>query len=292
MNLPSRIILIIIFLLASNFSNGQQEPRSSFFWNNYMHTNPAMTGAVYRHHANVQWRTQWTSTSGAPNTLWVNYVAKLDKIHSGVGVSYEYNATGLSNWQTALVSYAYHIPIKNLFLSLGASAGIKSFNPWGMDESIKPVFQSDFGVALHAEKWNVGLSVTQLNGASFRYLFLTLKEEPHIWLFADYAFQVGEKWKLTPRIQSYSDLNQITSSIALIASFKDNLWFGATSSIPGSGGIYAVGPMIGYDIAGKFRLGYTYELNLSRFQAYYPGEKSEVILSSGSHEIILSYQLK
>src|SRR4051812_17678162 len=111
MNLTRLFIVSIAALIFSINSNAQQEPRSSFFWNNYMHTNPAMTGAVYKHQANAQWRNQWTKTNGAPTTLWVNYAAKIDQVNSGIGVSYEYDVIGLNKSHTALLSYAYHIPI-------------------------------------------------------------------------------------------------------------------------------------------------------------------------------------
>lgn len=298
MNFTKLIIAAFIFLL-SNDSFSQQEPRSAFFWNNYMHTNPAMTGAIYKHHANVQWRNQWVNTNGAPTTLWANHAAKLDKINSGIGVSYEYDAGGISRSQTALLSYAFHLPVKNMFLSFGASAGIKTMKIKGSDfiyssqvpedplffkdRSLNPAFQCDFGLALHAEAWNIGLSVTQLNGAKFRDTYFSSKDEAHLWLFGDYTFQLGENWKLTPRIQTYTDLNKVCSTVALMAAFKENLWFGCTTSIPTGGGIYSVGPMIGYDIVGKFRVGYTYEFWFSNS----PG-----LFNDGTHEIILSYQLK
>lgn len=284
-------------MIVSTNSFSQQEPRSAFFWNQYMHTNPAMTGAVYRHHANVQWRNQWVNTNGAPTTLWANYAAKLDQINSGIGVSYEYDVIGWGRTHTALVSYAYHIPIKNMFLSFGASAGVKTrrFKPVGlmlpevqndpvlMERAYKPAFQCDFGIALHGEKLNLGLSVTQLNGATFRDSVFSTKDKPNIWLFAGYTFNLGEKWKLTPRLQSYTDGLQIATTVALIASVKDNFWFGATSTIPAGGGRLSAGPVVGYDIAGKFRLGYAYEFwfNMGPSATY-----------NGTHEIILSYQLK
>lgn len=296
MNLTRLIITLITGLIVSSYSFAQQEPRSAFFWNQYMHTNPAMTGAVYKHHANAQWRNQWERTNGAPTTLWLNYAMKLDSINSGIGVSYEYDVIGFNKSHTTLLSFAYHIPIKNMFLSIGASGGIKTMRidgsdfifsqvpePMFEDRQLNPVFQCDFGMALRAESWNVGLSVTQLNGAKFDDPFFSYKNEQHIWLFADYSCQLGEKWKLTPRIQSFSDLNVISSSVALLATFKDRLWFGATGSIPSNGGRYAIGPMIGYDIVGKFRIGYTYEFWLNHYYGLY---------NDGTHEIILSYQLK
>ena len=296
MNLRHLIISIIVGLTLSNNSFSQQSPRASFFWNQYMHTNPAMTGAIYKHHANAQWRNQWVKTNGAPTTLWANYAAKIDQINSGIGVSYEYDVIGLNRSHTALLSYAYHIPIKNMFLSFGVSGGIKTLKingsqfvfpqapePMFQNRQLKPAFQCDFGIALHAEKWNVGLSVTQLNGATFRDSIFPYNCKPHFWVFADYKFQLGESWSLTPRLQSYTDGLQIASTVALTASFKDRLWFGATSTIPSNGGRFAVGPMIGYDIVGKFRLGYAYELWFN---------SSPAIGNDGTHEIILSYQLK
>jgi type IX secretion system PorP/SprF family membrane protein len=297
MNLTNTLIALTIGMIVSTNSFSQQEPRSAFFWNQYMHTNPAMTGAVYRHHANVQWRNQWVKTNGAPTTLWANYAAKLDEINSGIGVSYEYHVVGLNKSHTALLSYAYHIPIKNMFLSFGASAGIKTLKieasqflfssqtpePMFQDRQLKPIFQCDFGVALHGEKWNVGLSATQLNGGTFKDSIFPYKTEPHFWVFGDYTFDLGEKWKLTPRIQSYTDGQKIASTIALVVSVKDRLWFGAASTIPAGGGRFSAGPLVGYDIAGKFRLGYAYEFwfNMGPSATY-----------NGTHEIILSYQLK
>jgi type IX secretion system PorP/SprF family membrane protein len=255
-----------------------------------------VAGAIYKHQANVQWRNQWVKTNGAPTTLWANYAAKIDQINSGIGVSYEYDVIGLNKSHTALLSYAYHIPIKNMFLSIGASGGIKTMEidasklifaqtpaPQFISRKFTPVFQCDFGLALHAEKWNVGLSVTQLNGAHFKDSILPYDCVPHVWVFADYTFDLSEKWKLTPRLQSYTDGTQICSSIALLATFKNNLWFGATSTIPSNGGRFSAGPMIGYDIVGKFRLGYSYEFVFNN---------SPAIGNDGTHEIILSYQLK
>lgn len=296
MNLTQTYLSLIFGLVLSVNCFSQQEPRSSFFWNQYMHTNPAMTGAVYKHHANAQWRNQWTKINGAPTTLWLNYAMKLDSINSGIGVSYEYDVIGLNKSNTALLSYAYHLPIKNMFLSIGASAGIKTMRidgskfvfsqvpePMFEDRRLNPVFQCDLGIALRSEKWNMGLSVTQLNGAKFKDPFFPYNSKPHFWVFADYTFRLGEKWRLTPRIQSFSDLNAISSSLTLLATFKENFWFGALGAVQINGGSYAVGPTIGYDIVGKFRIGYAYEIWFSNYIG---------LGNDGTHEIILSYQLR
>lgn len=293
MNLTRIRITVTVVLTASISAFSQQEPRSAFFWNQYMHTNPAMTGAIYKHQANTQWRNQWTKINGAPTTLWANYAVNLDKINSGIGVSYEYDVIGLTRSHTALVSYAYHIPIKNAFLSLGVSAGMFSVGykkkdliyilPSGpLVVKDKTSFQSDFGLAFHGEKWNVGLSITQLNGF-FEPRNQSYNQVPHYWLFGDYTFSLGENWKLTPRVQVFTDLIKLSSTEALITTWKERLWFGVVGSVPISAGFGTVGPTIGYDIIGKIRVGYAYEFWMSN---------NPFMNSGGTHEVILSYQLK
>src|SRR5690606_1596039 len=95
---------------------------------------------------------------------------------------------------TALVSYAYHIPIRKMFLSLGISAGTCSMliNTKGFvfTEPNDPVlpedqtyFQGDFGIALHGEKWNAGISSTQLTGYFMRNGKNSYDLTPHYWFF-------------------------------------------------------------------------------------------------------------
>lgn len=292
MNLTRRLITLIIGLILSANSYSQQDPQAGFFWNYYMHTNPAMTGAIYKHHANAQWRNQWTKINGAPTTLWLNYAMKLDSINSGIGVSYEYDVIGLNKQHTALVSYAYHIPIRKMFLSLGISAGTCSMLfdtkgfvfPEGEEPAIpksQTFFRGDLGIALHGDKWNAGLSCTKLNGYFNRSGANSYNLTPHYWLFGDYTFQLGQNWKITPRAQLGTDTLKIHSIVALVASWK-NLWFGSTAQFPGYGVV--LGPMIGYDIVGKFRIGYTYEFGINTSLSMFK--------NNGTHEIILSYQLK
>lgn len=303
MNLTRIFTITILALFFANHSFSQQDPRAGIFWNQYMHTNPAMTGAIYRHHANAQWRNQWTKINGAPTTLWLNYAVKLDSINSGIGVSYEYDVIGLNKQHTALATYAYHIPIRKMFLSLGGSAGSLTmmFDKSGfvfpgdpndpvLPKSSQTFFRADLGIAFHGERWNAGLSGTKLNGYFTRnsggYDIV-----PHYWVFGDYTFKLGENWRLTPRTQIGTDMLKIHSIVALIASWK-NLWFGSTAAFPGRGVV--LGPMVGYDIVGKFRIGYTYEFGINtQLSGINSGtDKIINIENNGTHEIILSYQLK
>lgn len=301
MNLRS-IILIFIGSIHTLVCFSQQESTSTLFWNNYLHTNPAMTGAIYKHQANVNWkdyRAKKSSVDGMPyqQTIFANYAAKIDRINSGIGASYRFDSNFGQQMQTALLSYAYHIPIKSMFLSIGASGGIKKLNDYFPDSSgttsirqtYAPAFTTDFGIVLRHEKWNVGISATQWNDPAMH-----LKDSgyyynlnAHFWLFGDYRFSSGENWSLTPRFQLAYDRFELFSNVQLMAAWKQNLWFGL--GIQGvfryGFNFYAASPMVGYDIKGKFRLGYTaliHGRNSNYFNLFKPV----------THEVVLGFMLK
>ncbi|WP_343634506.1 PorP/SprF family type IX secretion system membrane protein [Fluviicola sp.] len=295
-----RTVILLSALFTTLFSFSQQEPTSTLFWNNYLHTNPAMTGAVYKHQANVSWKdyplVKPFASMPYEQTIFANYAAKIDKINSGIGASYRYDSQGFLQMQTALLSYAYHIPIKSMFLSIGASGGIKTFNYTLPDPSdpnmvsktwrLSPAFTTDFGIALRHEKWNVGLSTTQWNRPVFHvkdsvgydYRFFA-----HFWLFADYRFDLGANWSLTPRAQVVMDNIDFATNIQLMAAWKQNLWFGAGAQLSGTN-LYAINPMIGYDIKGKFRIGYTALIRTNKTPFTY--------FKTLTHEVVLGFMLK
>lgn len=294
-------LIFSLIIISTQFSFAQQEPTSTLFWNNYLHTNPAMTGAVYKHQANLTWNDYFLKEPYSfpyQQTITANYAMKLDKIRSGIGASYRYDSRSALRIQTALLSYAYHIPIKSMFLSIGISGGIKTLNytypaPPGTDptpvkHTYTPAFSSDFGIALRHEKWNVGVSMTQWNGPVVRTKDTTDYSDKffaHLWLFADYRFALGENWSLTPRAQAVSDKNEIFANLQLVATWRERLWFGAgVQTLFRGGSNIWISPMIGYDIKGRFRLGYT--AVISTRNHYSP------LFKSVTHEAVLGFMLK
>jgi type IX secretion system PorP/SprF family membrane protein len=301
MNAKAKVVLLTVILFQKTLiSLAQQEPTSVLFWNNYLHTNPAMTGAVYKHQANITWNDYGLKKQYVPigyqQTIYANYSAKLDKINSGIGASYRYDSHSAQKFQTGLLSYAYHIPIKSLFLSIGVSGGIKTLNYEYQNSSgssvvnhnYSPVFSSDFGIALRHEKWNIGLSVTQWNRPIFRMkdsLNYNYTLVPHLWIFGDYCFKLGEKWSLTPRVQLVTDNLSMYSNIQVTATWKENLWFGVGVQNRWSGSSIFVSPMIGYDIKGRFRLGYTAVISTRNNNNY-------SLFKTVTHEAVFSFLLK
>ncbi len=292
----------LITLFTSLNLTAQQEPVYTQYWNNYMNTNPAMTGAVYKHAASVLWKDTWEGKMYEDYpyqiALSANYAMRLDKIKSGIGFSCRYYGHFIHENQRFLVTFAHHIPIKTATLSVGVSAGLEEYDvhaimfvsPTQMSPALisnNPQFTADAGLALRHEKWNIGLSVTQLYPAEFREekFGLIYELKPHLWIFGDYTFDLGETWKLIPRFQLVGAGEEFSDNFGVTATtLKGNLWFGVqTRGLLSEYFDTSISPLIGYDIKGKYRIGYA--MNIST-------EPDPFSHNYISNEVNLSFLLK
>lgn len=286
-------LVISTLLFCTNLAFAQQEPFSMMYWNNYMHINPAFTGLLYKSEANLRHNNTFQEASHE-YTQTANYAQRLDKIHSGIGVSYEYSRLYTQETNTALVSYAYHVPIKKITLSIGASVGVFDYNinTRGIKNvdfsnyppskvSYKPIFQSDLGVALHHEKFNIGISYTQVPGLSTGNDSINYTQAPHFWLVGDYTFKLGENIKLTPRIQ-FVNGNQFNYAMTYLnLTLHDKFTVGPMISMTGRLSETTYGVSIGYDFWDKLRVAYAFAYYKDAFDYMY-----------NHHELLLSFHMK
>jgi len=269
----------------------QQEISFTQFWNSYLHTNPATTGLFYKHAANAHYRNQWDKVNGAPNTLHVNYAAKVGSIHGGAGISCLYETIGFHRINTGLVHYAYHCELGKTILSFGVSAGIERLSinkewipPTTLDDPSLPAssysklqFTSNVGIVFHREKWNIGISCTHLNAPSIMFETVKYNTARHFWLFADYNYDYSENLSFKPQIQVVTDAVKFKLSSSLMVTCYKKIWTGINFS-PNN----YLGAMLGFDFNRRYRLGYGYDYTINQLSS----------VSKGTHEIVLSYLLK
>lgn len=285
-------IIILSFLLISNLiGHAQQEPATSFFWHTQFLGNPAFTGIDSRHEANALYRNQWDKVNGAPNTVLVNYTARVQKLHGGAGVSYIHDAIGFNREHQVLTHYAFHQKLKEKYvLSAGISLGWMRMYinpnwiaPTTLNDPLLPgkshedIFQLNAGLAFIAENWRIGLGATQLNSGN-RTSNGAYNPTIHSRLFGEYRFNLKENLKLIPRVQFITDFVKSSDSWSL-GLYSNKLWGGISYS--GLFGSNYIGAMLGYDFYGKYRLGYTFEYSTNKFSS----------ISKGTHEIVLSFSL-
>lgn len=288
-------LLLSFSILCSVGGNAQQDAAVSMFWNTYIHTNPAVTGLFNQHEANVLYRNQWDGVNGAPNSIYGNYGARIDKIHGGLGASYSFDAIGFNRQHSAMVNYAFHLPFSDSsVLSFGISAGMLHFSTdpdWvppgtGLDPTLPGAssatgFDANFGVVYHRKQWNVGMSATHLTSPSLRLesaldsgATVSYNSVVHSSIFGDYTVDLGGRLVSTSRVQAMTDFIKYTFAVSEMVTWNKMIWGGINFR---SGD--ALGFMAGYDFRERFRLGYNYDVTLNKLSA----------ISRGSHEAVLSF---
>lgn len=286
-SLKSFLILLNLSIISISFA--QQDPLLTNYWNNLSFINPAATGLFYKHQAAVNYRNQWDKVNGAPNTLIAGYNAKIDKIHGGIGLNYQYETIGFSQVHRLDVNYGYHFNLgNNRIISAGISAGVQRF---GVDADwIPPVtgpdpllptnytqysLLSNIGLVYKGNELSMGISSTQFLSVEIKSVNYTPAR--HYNVFAAYDLLVGKKFVLKPQILVRTDLVRISADYNLIAKYNNRYWAGVfyrTSD--------AIGFSAGWDIKEKYRVGYSYDFTISKLSG----------ISQGSHEIVLGFLLK
>jgi type IX secretion system PorP/SprF family membrane protein len=290
-----KTFLTITCVLTAGLTFSQQAINTTQFWNTNLHNNPAVAGLQYKHAAHALYRNQWDGVNGAPNALFVNYAARVDRIHGAAGVSYTYDVIGFNRQHEVLGHYAFHLPVgeRNIF-SGGISGGILDFStkagwtpPNTMNDPMLPEsssnteFTMNAGIAFHAPRWNAGFSCSYLNAPTIRLKSIAGSEVSytaarHYWLFADYTFDLGEHIHLRPQVQLLTDAVKHGHNASVMVLVK-NFWGGINFSFEQYAGL-----MVGYDFYGKYRVGYSYDYTTNQLSS----------VSRGTHEIVLAYLLR
>lgn len=157
-------ILLIIGLMITLFSNGQ-DPQYSQFYASPLFLNPAFTSVSLGLRANAIYRSQWNSVSHKPfNTFSVSADYAMDKIHSGVGILVTRDKAGTSNLAYTNISalYSYNLHIHNKWVVLaGLQAGYTMFSLDYSDLRFRSQFDPEDGFlgTSSGEKVNGGASV-------------------------------------------------------------------------------------------------------------------------------------
>lgn len=250
------------------------------FWNNYTWYNPAMAGMQYKHEGSLNYRNQWDKVNGAPNTLTAGYTAKIDQIHGGAGVSGMYETIGFNRISKGLLHYSFHLPLgKSSTLAIGLSAGAyktKVDLPFAnVNSSLQ--FTANFGVVYTYKQLVTGISVTRFNEGGIKVGPATYNSYRNFWYFAQYTWDVSEQVALKPAVLLGTNFTSTTINASLRAVLKQHYWAGVNYQSNES-----VGLMIGWDVLGKYRVGYSYD--------YTTNALSNV--SRGTHEVVLGVLFK
>lgn len=288
-----KILLPVIAVFFHLGLHAQQEPQFAHNMLNLAYSNPAYAGVPGEICANVLSRQQWLGFEGAPNTTLatVNGAFDIFNIRSGVGLSIMDDRLGfLQNFQAKL-SYAYHRPLGGGTLSVGADAGILNQDmdgQWDPPESpddpqlpkeikSKMVFDMGVGAFYHVKNsYYLGVSVGHINQPKIEYT-----DAAASFLQRNFYASAGYNWRLfnspvelQPSVFAKFDGAIMQYSVNLTALYNKKIRLGVSYRDRD-----AIIPMAGVELFNGLRIGYSYELSISKM----------ITASSGTHEIFIGY---
>jgi type IX secretion system PorP/SprF family membrane protein len=322
-------IYLLIFLLTSlkmSTLSAQQRPQyTQYIFNNYL-LNPALSGTENYVDAKIGHRLQWSGMQDAPRTsfvsaqwslgseyLWSNPLSLPDDsndpksrsytknytaspAHHGMGVMAVVDKAGPISRVDAGLTYAYHLQVNSSSnLSVGVYGGFSrvalDVNAIKLEVDVDPALANveqftrpdlGLGVWYYGSRFFGGISAQQILPQRLAFtdnsIYKEGKSVPHMFATAGYLFFVDEEITAIPSFM-VKRVENLPISVDFNAkfSFKDKFWLGGSYRSSDS-----FSAMAGFNIKNFVNLTYAYDLTTSALRA----------ATSGTHEIVLGFQLK
>jgi type IX secretion system PorP/SprF family membrane protein len=304
MNIKLNIIKgigILLAVAASFTSHAQQDPMYTQYMFNTQTINPAYAGTWESVGFMVLARQQWVGMEGAPQTYTFTMQAPLKNENIALGLNIISDKVGMEKRLYLFGDYSYLVKLNDKSnMRLGLKGGFTNYSndlqSYILPEGgiIDPSFQGridkmmpNFGIGafFYSKKYYVGLSIPKIINNQFENdleNFTIESELRHYYLMAGLVFDLGENIKFKPTMLTKATFTSTTGApvqLDFTASFlfKEKFWLG---------GMYRTGDAVGiiaqWIFDRKLRIGYAYDFTTTNVGNY----------SHGSHEIMVSYELK
>jgi type IX secretion system PorP/SprF family membrane protein len=202
------------------------------------------------------------------------------------------------------VTYAIHVPIaRNYNLSFGTNLGISNrtflrdkaqvlsvldptstvvdgtYDQFVANQGAQNTMDLGLGLYFYSNELFVGLSADQVTKDFVRFgnTNMNLDTRAHLYLTAGYKIPIAQNFTLMPSILvKYINPAPVSFEGTLQLEYKEWLWFGVSYRNQD-----AVVGMLGLNVSDRFKLGYSYDFNISKLSN----------TSSGGHEVVLGLML-
>ncbi|MEQ1799313.1 MAG: type IX secretion system membrane protein PorP/SprF, partial [Lacibacter sp.] len=197
------------------------------------------------------------------------------------------------------VSYAYHLGLTpKLNLSAGFAAGISAINIDAskielanpVDPAIGGVAQElrkvkpelNAGVWLYSDRFFAGFSAQQIIPQKVTLVtndFYKSTLVPHFFATTGYRFMAGDDVNIIPSVMlRYIPSMPMFVDFTVKAQYQDRFWVGGNYRVK-----EGFAAMAGVNISNTFNVGYSYDVNNSRYLLQY--------MQRGTHEIVLGFMI-
>jgi len=298
MKILKQIVVAAVLMLGSIPAFAQQDPMYSQYMFNPLSINPAYAGSRGVLNGALSFRQQWVGFDGAPSTQVVAINSPTRKGKVGLGLEVIADQLGPKKSTAGYLTYAYRMRLGKGKLAFGLGGGLVNYRiNWNLIEykdqtdafaalnaTTRTVPDFKFGVYFNTKKFYVGASATHLNQATYAVAIDSINMnmpatmKMHQFVTAGYAMKINDDLLFSPSVMIRNVIGASTASIDLNLNvkFRDVMWFGVSARSD-----KAVVAMAMVNLTQKFKLGYSFDVNLNRLRGY----------QSGTHEIMLGFDL-
>jgi len=286
-----RKIILILGLLVTGISFGQQEPQFTQFMYNTISVNPGYAGtrgttSVFGLH-----RRQWIGLEGAPTTSQFSIHAPISYRGHGIGLTVVNDEIGPSTDTYLNASFAYKLQVgRNTWLNMAVMGGgsflTVDYNNLDIYDKDDPLltgrlskFSPNFGAGLYlySDKWYAGISVPAILETQFfdDVQQSVASEQMHFYFMTGYVFDLTPDLKFKPAT-IVKAVSGAPIAVDLTANFliHERLTLGAAYRWDA-----AVSALAGFEVTPGLQIGYSYDHDTHSLGNY----------NSGSHEIFIRF---
>ncbi len=297
-------ILMLFICLMAGKAGAQFSIQSSLSMVDLYNTNPAYGGMGFSLEGNLGYRRQWDLLPDSPKSFTMNLHAPLYKIHGGVGTVLTSVRSGAFSFNTVKFSYNYITDINIGLLSIGGRVGIGQMSISG-DHLITPQgnyetgvnhndpilpnvlqsgvgFISDIGLFFRNKKIKAGISIVHLPNSNIQIGNINMNIPTYENIFFEYKILLASSLIITPSARMLIGNGKVQSDIFLGGIINGNIFGGIGVRGYNSNSLDALNIIFGMRLDPRFTLYYGYDIGLSALKEVH----------SGSHEIILNYNLR
>jgi type IX secretion system PorP/SprF family membrane protein len=280
-------------LLSGFRAEAQFEPQFTQYMFNEMFINPAYAGSRDHMAMTAVYRNQWVGLEGAPKTQTFSAHTPLKNEKVGLGLNVMNESIGVTKDLSFFGNYAYRIPMKAGFFSMGVSAGLINHTERLLDVKTQDlndnsfmgtpqvtVPNAGFGTYFYSRNFYAGLSIPRMlqnsvdanTGKSVNKVNMNYW---HYYLMGGYVHELNESIKLKPTFMVKAVTGApLIADIGLHALFNEAFWLGVSYRTGDSWAAIA-----SFQITHQLRMGYSYDYTTTDLQQF----------NTGSHEITLGY---
>lgn len=290
------VIWMIVFLSSTQSLFSQQLPLFSEYMFNTLEINPAYAGFRDAINITTMFRKQWTGFKSAPQSTFFSVDMPVSGKRVGLGLKLVDDRDEITKTLGAQAVYSFKIPTGDYStLAFGLQGGVYNFktdytkvdvidpNDPSFSQNVNSI-RLNFGTGMffNTERFYAGLSSPNLVRNNFKKTnntgaFNEIKQNMHVYFNTGYVFELSSDLLLKPSV-----LVRGVVGSPISYDINTNLWIADMVSV---GVSYrnksAMVGIVDLKILPELRMGYAYDHSISRLN----------IISKGSHEVILRYEI-